>query len=94
MNIISPIFTTFDRASGAYSPPFIAPAAGVAVRSFRDAILDVDSKTDLSRHPDDFDLFEIGTFNSSTCKLVPYEEPQLIAQGKQIALQPNLPLNG
>lgn len=88
MNSISLVFTTYDRAGEMYSPPFIAPHAGMAIRGFTDAINNPDRNTDISKHPDDFDLFEIGEFDSSTGVITPFS-PKLVVQGKQIALQSN-----
>lgn len=88
MNVISPLFCTFDRASQSYSPPFAAPHAGMAIRGFSDAISNPSKDTDISRHPDDFDLFEIGTFDSSTGRIVPVDFlDKPLVQGKQIAIQ-------
>lgn len=88
MNRVSSIFTTFDRAAQAYSPPFAAPHSGVAIRGFTDAINNPNKDSDICNHPDDFDLYEIGTFDASTGMILPREGGNLLlAQGKQIALQ-------
>ncbi|QXP08546.1 MAG: nonstructural protein [Arizlama microvirus] len=87
MNSISTLFCTYDRASESYSPPFAAPHSGVAIRGFTDAI-NAANGSDLAKHPDDFDLFEIGYFDSNTGYVTPHESGrQLVVQGKQIALQ-------
>lgn len=88
MNKLSLMFSTFDRASESFSPPFAAPHAGVAIRGFSDAIGNVQRNTDISNHPDDYDLFEIGTFDNETGRLEPHiEGKKLLVQGKQVALQ-------
>lgn len=87
MNSISTLFTTYDRASETYSPPFAAPHSGVAIRGFTDAINNPNKDTDLSRHPDDFDLYEVGLWDSATGQVTPHKEPRSVIQGKQIAIQ-------
>jgi len=87
-NRIALVFSTFDRASEAFSPPFAAPHSGVAIRSFQDAVNNPNKDSDLCNHPDDFDLYEIGEFDSSTGLLTPHPEgKKLLVQGKQVALQ-------
>lgn len=94
MNRVSILFCTYDRASESYSPPFAAPHAGVAIRGFSDAITNPAMDTYISKHPDDFDLFEIGEFDASTGFVTPHPEgKKLVVQGKQIALQRNSTVN-
>ncbi len=88
MNRISQIFATYDRAGESFLLPFAAPHTGVAVRGFSDAILNSPTPSDISNHPDDFDLYLLGQFDSSTGVIIPHPDgKQLIVQGKQIALQ-------
>lgn len=91
MNRVSLVFCTYDRASESYSPPFAAPHAGVAIRSFTDAVTNPAMDTDISKHADDFDLFEIGTFDSSTGIITPREGGNLLlVQGKQVSIRRSL----
>lgn len=92
-NAIGFFFCTHDRAADAYSPPFVAPHNGVAIRGFTDAINDSRKESDISRHPDDFDLYLVGEFNSHTGEILPIDKV-LLLQGKQAALgaNPNLDL--
>lgn len=91
MNVISPMFSVFDRASQSFMPPFAAPHSGVAIRGFTDAVHARDKSTDISKHPDDFDLFEVASFDSSAGVIIPLPSGnKLIIQGKQVALQSEL----
>lgn len=88
MNVVAQVFSVFDRASESFAPPFAAPHEGVAIRGFQDAVNNPKRDTDLSNHPDDFDLYAIGEFNSTTGILTPHPEGKhLIIQGKQVLLQ-------
>lgn len=50
-----------DVALGAFLPPIVCPAVGLAVRSFAD---DVNSgQSPASKHPGDFELFQLGEFD-------------------------------
>jgi hypothetical protein len=51
------IVSVKDTAAQAFGRPIFVPAVPVALRSFRDEVNRKDSKDDLSRHPDDFELY-------------------------------------
>ncbi len=62
------IFCVFDSKARAYLPPFFLPEAGQAVRSFKDACND--KAHAFGQHPEDYTLFEIGTFDDREGKLL------------------------
>jgi len=89
MNRVSQIFATYDRAAESFMNPFVVPHSGVAIRGFTDAI-NSSGDSDISKHPDDFDLYYIGDFDASTGFVTPHPEGKsLVVQGKQIALMRN-----
>lgn len=55
------MYTVFDVKTGAYMVPFYQPTRGAAERAFIDAVRDP-SHT-FAKHPEDFTLFEIGSFD-------------------------------
>ncbi len=65
--MISKAFTVFDSKTEAYLRPFFCLSTGEAIRSFSDAVND--SSSMFFRHPADFHLFEIGTFEDQTAEL-------------------------
>lgn len=75
------IIAVRDRQLNAFMRPFTAQTAGQAIRSFRDEINRPDSE--LNRHPEDYELYRLGTFNEQTGE-IKSEDPQ------QIALASNL----
>ena len=77
------IISVKDTAAQAFGRPIFVPAIAVALRGFRDEINRSDSKDDLSRHPDDFELYEIGTFDDST-GIIEVIEPRLVARAKDL----------
>jgi len=92
MNSVLQIFAPLDRASGpSYKLPFFSDHVGTGIRAFSDAIMNPNRDSDISRHPDDFDLYLLGDFNVHTGVITPVEGgPRLVIQGKQISIQNSL----
>lgn len=67
------IFAIYDKKLGSYSIPFFSLTPGAASRSFLDACRD--PRTDLAKHPEDFSLHQIGTYDqdSGACTAMPPE---------------------
>ena len=59
-----------DAAADAFMAPFCVPSVGVAKRSFQDAVNRVDTTNAMYAHPEHFELFQIGTFDEQSGRLV------------------------
>ncbi len=62
------MFVVFDSKARAYLPPFFMPEAGQAVRVFSDMCNSDDHA--FGKHPEDYTLFEIGTFDDREGKVL------------------------
>lgn len=60
-------YTLHDNKSLTYSPPFFAVTDGAATRIVQDAANDM--STSLGRHPSDYVLYRIGSFDDSNAAL-------------------------
>lgn len=58
------VFTIYDSKAAAYLPRFIQTATGLALRQFEEATHRSD--TPIGKHPADFTLFEVGTWDEQT----------------------------
>lgn len=67
------VFSVYDSKVESYSPPLCAKAKGEALRQFADLVNDGTSP--ISRHPGDYTLFELASFNESTGQIVPHPTP-------------------
>lgn len=76
-----------DSAAQAFGRPFFVSAIGQALRSFMDEVNRVDANNDLNKHPGDFELFHLGTFDDNTGVVSSLPQPQCYARGKDV-LQP------
>ena len=81
MNLV--IVSVKDSAAQAFGRPIFVPSNAVAIRSFRDEVNRKDSTDDLSRHPDDFELYEVGVFDDAT-GIIEVTEPRLLARAKDL----------
>lgn len=63
------IFSVLDTKADAYMMPICCATAGVALRSFEDSVNDGSSP--FYKHPEDYILFEVGSFDEATGILTP-----------------------
>lgn len=75
-----------DRAADAYGRPMFLPSTGVGIRSFTDEVNKADKDNNLYMHPDDFDLYHLGTFDDLFAKFEIFEIPLQICIGKQVKI--------
>lgn len=73
-----------DVKVGAFQQPVATAAIGGAVRAFEDACKEPGKNTDMSRHPADFELYKLGTFNDETGRIECLDTPQFICGGANV----------
>ncbi|WNK13984.1 MAG: nonstructural protein [Microvirus sp.] len=79
------IFCVKDRATDAFGTPMFMAATGQAVRSFSDEVNRAADDNQLNRHPDDFDLYEVGVFDTDDGSFDVFV-PRLLTRGKDVSL--------
>lgn len=67
------VFSIYDVKAEVYNPPFCMKTLGLAKRTFQD--MATDSKSQISKYPDDYALFEIGTYDDSIGLMEPSKVP-------------------
>lgn len=80
-------YTLYDEKSLTYSPPFFAVSHGAATRMLGDLV--ADPNTTPGRHPKDFTLYCIGTFDDALGLLLQSDPRQHIVDA--ISLVPERP---
>jgi len=60
------VFSIYDSAISTWLPPIYARNKGEMLRNFADAVSD--PKSNLAKHPTDYSLHELGTFDDDKCK--------------------------
>ena len=66
------IYLVYDKVAEHYHAPMYQLNDGVAMRMFRDACMDVDTK--IGMHPEDFSLWKGGLWNAQTGAFEIYED--------------------
>jgi hypothetical protein len=73
-----------DRAIDAFNRPIYVPTIGVAIRSFNDEVARKDSE--MSNHPEDYDLYELGQWDDQTAVYVALEQPRVITRAQDVKI--------
>lgn len=71
------IFSVFDTKADAFLLPFFFATEGQAVRAIKDCVYDRDHM--FGRHPADYSLFRLGTFEDSTGSVDLLPTPTVVA---------------
>lgn len=80
-------YSIFDTAAGVYLRPFVSQADGEATRMFSDLCTDGDHP--VGRHPEDYSLFRLGSFNDQNA-IIDGHSPECLCTGlEMVALQRN-----
>lgn len=58
------LFSVYDSKAGVFSNPFTSVNKFTAIRDFQNAVNDANSA--ISQYPDDYILYEVGSFDDST----------------------------
>ena len=66
--------------------PYVA-SEGVAMRQFQDEVNRESDDNQLYRHPDDFQLFYLGTFDDNTGAMDLLAQPKMIARAKDVMIR-------
>lgn len=79
-----------DQAADAYMRPIFVNHIAQAIRSFSDEVNRNAQDNDMARHPGDFELFHLGTYDDSTGELSSFDRPLQLAIGKNLKEQGNV----
>jgi hypothetical protein len=67
------IYSVLDTKSESFSPPMVNRTKGEAIRSFSDEVNNPNSM--LYKHPEDYVLFEIGTWDNQSGVIEAHQAP-------------------
>lgn len=78
------ILSVKDLGAQSFGRPIFAPAVGVVLRSFADEVNRRADDNDMFKHPADFELYKIGTFDDLTGIITPLAMPELVQRAKDL----------
>lgn len=73
-----------DIKVGCFARPFFVSTVAQAVRSFQDEARRKAPDNQLSQHPEDFELFELGTWDEDTAKFDQLPAPKYIIRADML----------
>lgn len=73
--MIHQMLSVFDVKAGCYARPVAMLSDAVGVRAFQDAVND--KSTEYAKHPEDYSIFNVGTFDDSTGEFTSSKPTQL-----------------
>ena len=71
----------YDKATNQFGNPFSVVSKGQAMRSFGDEVQSTSPDNSIARHPDDFELFYLGCYDTDDGSFDVSDRPERIAQG-------------
>lgn len=77
----------FDSAAQAFANPMFVPHANLALRSFQNEVNRADTANQLYHHPEDFTLYEIGTYDDASAAIEVIQPLRVIARAKDLQKQ-------
>lgn len=76
------LYTIYDLKAGVYNKPFYMHNDSVVIRAMEDLIND--PQNDIGRHPEDFIVWMLGTFDDNEAKFDLLENPVQIGKCSEI----------
>jgi len=77
--MIQKVFCVRDVKAMAMLQPFFSVASGSAQRAFGDAVLD--GKSPIAMHPEDYILYEVGSFDDNSGELIALSPIKMLNSG-------------
>lgn len=85
MNML--IISIKDTAADAFGRPVYVATEGVAIRQFQDEVNRASEDNQIYRHPDDFHLYALGSFDDVSGQFDILAQPRLIARAKELIIK-------
>lgn len=80
--MVSEVFSVYDSKAEVYSKPFLMKKPGEAMRLFVNVVND--PQTEMNKHPEDFTLFHLGTFDDEKGTFENKKTPTSMAVGIEV----------
>lgn len=81
--MILQIMVAFDKKAASYLTPFFVTRGELGIRSFSSAVNGAPGSA-IADHPEDFALYQLGTYNDDSGKLNPFAEPVHVVEAVKL----------
>lgn len=81
------IYAVRDNAVEAFGTPFFLSGKGEALRSFSDEANSKNENSAIAKHPEDYDLYELGVYDEIDGSIAPHAKPEKIVRAKDTLIQ-------
>lgn len=81
------VIAVLDVQAQSFGRPMMYPAKGIALREIADEVNRADEKNVLYRHPADFRVFELGSWDEQTGLFTCHAQPLLLADCSSFAVK-------
>lgn len=72
-----------DSKADCFNRPIFMQSVGSMIRSFQDEVNRSADDNAMNRHPGDFALYELGSYDDGTAVMEMHEQPKLLVQADQ-----------
>lgn len=79
--MIYKMLSVYDSKAEAYMRPWFARSTGEAIRSFSDEVNSSSKESGLAHHPEDFILYELGTWDEISGVVEVLEKARAVTSG-------------
>lgn len=76
-------FAVYDTKAESFNAPYFTQTIGLALRGFEDMALDPNSV--IAKHPEDYSLFQLGSYDMATGVFTQDKPPEAIAYAHMVS---------
>lgn len=76
------VYAVRDVKADAFGSLIVCPTKGLALRAFADAC--ADQRSPMAQYPEDYNLYELGTFEPNSGELVGHKVPVHVASASSV----------
>lgn len=81
------IISIRDVVANMYSTPTFHQSKGSALRSFGNEVNRADENNTIYKHPNDFEIYALGTFDDETATFEPYSTPEQLGLARDYVIK-------
>lgn len=81
------IISLRDVVANLYTTPTFHNSKGSALRAFSNEVNRADENNTIYKHPNDFEIYALGTFDDENAEFEPYSKPELLGLARDYVIK-------